>query len=422
MYLRGSNWSMRHRRRRSNPFVIAALVVLVGVFVYIDRVIVPETGPLFIPTPTPTRDPESYIVEAESYYADGKINQAVESYKQSILVNPNNPANFVALARLQVLTGDYEGAVANAENALLLNPSNPLAHAVRGWALTFIEPVDYLMAEGALREAMDLDPNNPLIHAYYAEMLALQYEAGEGAPDTLERAIEESRKARDLNPNLLEVHRVRGYIYSLTQEYAEAVEEYKAAIAQNGNIADLHISLGLNYQALGDASEAINSFLRANSLNAKDPMASYYTSRTYHRMGEYAKAAQYAETALKVDPSSALLHGNMGSMYFKMEKYEDAIAHLRLAVRGGTTEDGIVVTGIPLSADRLTLEFYNRYGVSLARRNECGEAVQIAAAILDSVPNDEDSVYNAQVEMIQVCQENLENPPVEESGQETPTP
>jgi len=413
MYLRGSNWSMRHRRRRSNPFVIAVLVVLVGVFVYIDRVIVPETGPLFVPTPTPTRDPESYVVEAENYFAEGKINQAIESYHQAILVNPSNPSNFVALARLQVFTGKYSEAVANAENALLLNPNNPLAHAVRGWALTFAEPVDYLMAESALQEALDLDANNALIHAYYAEMLALQYEGEEGAPDTLDRAIEESRKARDLSPNLLEVHRVRGYIYTLTQEYAEAVEEYKAAIAQNGNISELHISLGLNYQALGEYSEAINSFLRANSLNAKDPMASYYTSRTYHRIGEYAKAAQYAESALKVEPSNPLLQGNLGSMYFKLGQYSDAIAHLRLAIRGGTTDDGIVVTGIPLSTDRLTLEFYNRYGVALAIQNECGEAIQIAQAILNGVPNNEDSVYNAQVEMIQVCQENLENPPAE---------
>jgi len=422
MYLRGSNWSMRHRRRRSNPFVIAVLVVLVGVFIYIDRVIVPETGPLFVPTPTATRDPESYVVEAESFFAEGKITQAIESYQQAILVNPSNPSNFVALARLQVFTGKYTDAVANAENALLLNPNNPLAHAVRGWALTFVEPFDYLMAEGALQAALDLDANNPLVHAYYAEMLALQYEAEEGAPDTLDRAIEESRKARDLNPNLLEVHRVRGYIHTLTQEYPEAVEEYKAAIAQNGNIAELHISLGLNYQALGEYSEAINSFLRASSLNAKDPMASYYTSRTYHRIGEYAKAAQYAETSLKMDPSNALLQGNLGSMYFKMGEYSDAIAHLRLAVRGGSTEDGIVVIGIPLSTDRLTLEFYNRYGVALAIQNECGEAVQIAKAILDSVPNNEDSVYNAQVEMIQVCQENLENPPTAAPEQATPSP
>jgi tetratricopeptide (TPR) repeat protein len=225
---------------------------------------------------------------------------------------------------------------------------------------------------------------------------------------------------------LLEVHRVRGYIYTLTQEYAEAVTEYKAAISQNSNLAELHISLGLNYQALGDYSEAINSFLRANSLNAKDPMASYYTSRTYHRIGEYAKAAQYAETALKVDPANAMLHGNLGSMYYKLGQYPEAITHLRLAVRGGTAEEGLVVTGIPLSIDRLTLEFYNRYGVSLARQNECGEAVQIAAAILESV-TDEDSIYNAQVEMIQVCQENLENPPAEpeatpEAGEGTPAP
>ena len=41
------------------------LVVLVGALVYINQVVVPAVPPLFIPTPTATRSPESYVTDAE---------------------------------------------------------------------------------------------------------------------------------------------------------------------------------------------------------------------------------------------------------------------------------------------------------------------------------------------------------------------
>ena len=65
MYLRGSKLSMTRRRRRFNVLRILMWVLLIGAMVYVNQVIVPTTGPLFIPTPTPTRSPESYVADAQ---------------------------------------------------------------------------------------------------------------------------------------------------------------------------------------------------------------------------------------------------------------------------------------------------------------------------------------------------------------------
>jgi tetratricopeptide (TPR) repeat protein len=406
MYLRGSKWSLNRRRRRSNPFFITVLVILIAVFFYIDRVVVPTTSPLFLPTLTPTRHPESYLVDAENFYATGKLPQAMEAYQKAIQANPNNPSIFITLARLQVLTGNYKEALSNAENALLINANNPMAHAVRGWALGFMTPPDFLQAEGSIKESLRMDPNSALTHAYYAEVLGMQHELKQGALDTLERAIQESRIARDLDPNLFEVRRVRGYIYTLTSEYQEAADEYKAAIAINENIPNLHVSLGLCHEALEDYTEAINSYQRAYTLNPTNPFPSYRMSRTYAKVGEWTLAVQHAETALKLDPANAGMNGNLGSMYYKKGQYDRAIQYLRLAIRGGNTPDGLEVEGIPLDNSLRTLEFYNRYGLALARMNECNDAVQVAQLLIQGIPNDPDTVYNAQ-EMIRICQENL---------------
>ena len=69
MYLRGSKWNMtRKRRKRSNPLRVFILVVLIAAMIYVNRVVIPNTPPLFVPTPTPTRSPESFVNQAESLY------------------------------------------------------------------------------------------------------------------------------------------------------------------------------------------------------------------------------------------------------------------------------------------------------------------------------------------------------------------
>ena len=159
----------RRPKRRSSPWRILLLLALIGIALYFNQVVVPATPPLFIPTPTPTRSPESFIAEAEQFYNEGKLTQSIEAYKQAILADPNNPSLYVTLARIQVFAGDYKDAVTNTQNALLKNPNNPLAHAVQGWALGFTG--DYLAAEAAIKKALELDANNALAHAYYAEIL-----------------------------------------------------------------------------------------------------------------------------------------------------------------------------------------------------------------------------------------------------------
>ena len=72
----------------------------------------------FVPTPTPTRSSESFLNEAATLFKEGKLTQAIADYKQAILADPQNPAYYVDMARLQVFAGLYEDARTSAENAL----------------------------------------------------------------------------------------------------------------------------------------------------------------------------------------------------------------------------------------------------------------------------------------------------------------
>jgi tetratricopeptide (TPR) repeat protein len=113
MYLSGSKWNTRayRRRRRTSPWRVIALVILIAGVIYFERTVVPRTPPLFVPTTVPTRSPASFILEAESLFQAGKLDQAEAAYLQAIEVDPQAVQLYTQLARVQVFSGKYDQAV-----------------------------------------------------------------------------------------------------------------------------------------------------------------------------------------------------------------------------------------------------------------------------------------------------------------------
>lgn len=423
MYLKGSKWSMNRRRTRPNWFRIILLCLLVLGGSYVNRFILPNQPQLGVPSPTPTRSPESFVTEAQQYFKDGKLIPAIASYQQAIISNPDDPTIYIALARVQVFAGQYREAEESTRSAILLNNDSSMAHAVLGWALGAQEK--YIEAEDSIKTALALDANNALAHAYYVEILV-----DSGSFELLEKAIEESRVAIALDPNALETHRARGIIYEAVGDYDKAIGEFDIAIGINSKIADLYLRRGLNYRQLGSYIDAVTDFTTADSLNPDDPTPDYYISRTYATSGEYGKAMQYAESAVVNDPVDTNLHGNLGVMYYRNSYLTEAIEQFAYVVNGGFTSDGQQIEPMTLVPNNVRIaEYYSMYGLALAKTNKCSEALNIARTIFERIPADEDAIFNANT-IVSRCQQNLEqtaqpNPTSSETdsaSDATPTP
>lgn len=408
---------MNRRRRRSNPLTIIILALLVGVGIYVNRVILPTVPPLFVPTPTPTTSPETFIAQADQMVADGKYAQAIEAYRNALLLNPNNPGLFVNIARLQIYTSRFKEALENAGNALVANPGNAQAMAMRGYALG--RTGDYLTAESVLQQAITLDPNNPLPYAYMAEILALRSQTTAGDLEMLNRAIDYSRKAIDFGPNLLEAHRARGIVLEYTTNYEDAVREFEAAIAINRYIADLHIYLGRNYRAIGEDTKAISEYNDAISLNPTNSEPYAALSRTYAKLGEYPNAVSFGTQAVEYAPTDPYMYGNLGTVYYRMGDYPRAIESLTIAVRGGTAANGESVQGLALDYWPVS-EYYTMLGLALAKQGNCTEALPIAQQVSLGVSIEEFSVSNAQ-EIVNICQQTASGEVTPISPTETPS-
>jgi len=403
---------MSRKRKRSSPLLVLVLVVLIAGAVYVDRFIVPTTPPLFIPTATPTRSPESFLNEAGELIQKGKINQAIETYKEAVKADPRNPAVYVTLARWQVLYGDYPGAMENIQNALLLNPNHALALAVRGWILGL--QGDFGAGQVEIEKSLELDPNSALAYAYLAEIYKNKIEAGNEDINTRDQIGQISKKALALDNSLIEVHRARGLVLEVTGNYREAIAELETAVSMNDNLADLHLALGRNYNAAEIYDKAEYEFGRAIALRPDEAEPYAELARMYLKLGQFGKGTQYSEQAVQKDPKDPFLRSLVGSFYYKTGDYKAAIKSLRLAVNGGMSEEGVQVEPVPLDSSIASVNLYTRYGISLAKTNQCGEALKISQKMAEVVADNEDAMYNAQV-IVDTCKEMAANPPVTET-------
>ena len=234
-------------------------------------------------------------------------------------------------------------------------------------------------------------------------MYGLQYESNTAILGVIDNAISNSQKARDMSPNSLETHRARGYIQELVGSYGEAVQEYAAAIEINKYIPELFMRLGrvYYYPDVGQYDLAVEAFREADLLNPSDPLPDVYLSRVYQTQGSYATAIQYAEKAIVDDPTNPFYYGNLGVLYYRNFEYQNAIDMLRLVIRGGVSETGATIEAVPLDYGTIS-QYYQVYGLALARVNECSEALQISEALIKNVAGDEITVFNAN-EIVNIC-------------------
>jgi tetratricopeptide (TPR) repeat protein len=429
MYLRGSKWSMRQRRKPINWFLVVILSLLIVGMIYVDRVVAPTITPPFLPTPTVTRNPASYVSEAQDLFNQGKFAKSIDTYNEAIQINPSDASLYVAVAQVQIYAGKYDDALTSSENALLLNPDNSMAYAVHAWALdkkaSLAANPDYTDADTSIKKALTLDANNGVAHAYYALLLGDMFQNNTGPyTDPIQNAIAESNAAISLAPDRLESHWARALILQLTGNNEEAVQEYLNAIQISPNIADLHLDLGITYRAIGDIDKALEQYQLANTLNPTDYRPSLYSSRALAAIGDYAKAIQYAQQAVTNSPTDPYLRGNLGVWLFKYFQWPDALTQLALAVNGGQSDDGQIIKPQQLTGgDPRIAQYYYTFAILLSKNDRCSEALPITQQLMKTVPNDSDAMYNAQY-VIDQCQAALGTPSVVPSAtpKTTPTP
>src|SRR3989304_1605658 len=91
-----------HRRSQSNVYRMFFWVVLIlGGIWFLRQVQIGVVKPLFLPTPTPTRNADSYALEGEAQFTAGQLKAAIAAYREAVRVDPLDAEAWAKLARIQ---------------------------------------------------------------------------------------------------------------------------------------------------------------------------------------------------------------------------------------------------------------------------------------------------------------------------------
>jgi Flp pilus assembly protein TadD len=201
---------------RSGPFKIAAALVVLGVLgglayaqipIYKDRVSLWQD--------TIEKNPGAWIAYnnlGEIYFAQGRVNEAMEYSRKALELKPDLPEAHGNLANAYYGKKQYEKAVEHYLLLLELDADNIIARNNLAYTLEKLGRVDEAIAR--CREALAIDPSHG--------------------------------KTRYILANLLVDHK---------REYEEAVEHYAAVIAIEPNHLDSQHRIGAVLQALGRREE-----------------------------------------------------------------------------------------------------------------------------------------------------------------------
>ena len=271
----------REAKPRSNPYrILVWMGLILGAVALLLQLRRGEIKPLFMPTPTPTRASQSYRMEAEAYFAAGKLDDpatdqdALGTYELATQMDPNNAQLWAELARIQVysysmLSTDndrltrLQQALASADRAVELDPENSTVRAIRAFVLDWNASSNLItqgqrdaylnQAESEAVRALQLDPNNVLALAFYAEVLVDQQKWSQ-AQQFAEQAVARA-------PELMDVHRVYATVLENVAEYRTSIEQYLAAAEITPNFTYLYLRVGYGYRNL-----ALNELTTAGQL------------------------------------------------------------------------------------------------------------------------------------------------------------
>jgi len=119
-------------------------------------------------------------------------------------------------------------------------------------------------------------------------------------------------------------------------KYEAAVKDLKQAAQLSPDWEDPHYVLALSLTELRQLKEAIDEFKQVVKLAIKDEpkILSYYNmGNAYADLGQYEKAIESYQEAIKLNADLSKPHNNLGLAYAASGRLEDALAEFKQAVQ-----------------------------------------------------------------------------------------
>ena len=278
-----------------------------------------------IPASKPRSNPDSaggqLNNQANQLLAEGKVQQAADTYREALRLSPNNALfhynHSLALDKL----GNLSEEERELEAAVKLDPKLGVAHdqlgllALRGGRLD--------KAEQEFKTALVINPRDAEAQDNLGVLFSMQGNDAQAAT-LFQQSIQSDPKYTKAYADLGMMEAKRG-------EYAEAERQFQTAIKMAPDDESGYTALGMLQAKTGREPEAIQNFRKAVALAPASPDAHVNLGIALADQYDLAGGlAQFSE-AIRLAPRLAKAHYNLGRFYFYTGKYDEARKELETA-------------------------------------------------------------------------------------------
>ncbi len=146
-----------------------------------------------------------------------------------------------------------------------------------------------------------------------------------------EEALALLTRAIERNPTLTIAHLKMADIFEGRGDYAAAERSFATAAEQEPANFDAQYGHGRMLQLLQRLAEAVRAYLRALAIRPTDFGANLNLATTYLQLDGPQQALPYAQQAVRIDPASGAARANLGAVYSALGMHREAVSEYESA-------------------------------------------------------------------------------------------
>jgi tetratricopeptide (TPR) repeat protein len=234
----------------------------------------------------------TYFERGEIYWKKQEVKLAYESYKKSILKDPQFTDGIIKKASIDIVLNNFSEALNLLDQALKIQVTNPIPYYFKG--RLFKAKGDTTLAISSYQTAVELDPKyydayvelallvaaqkNDLAEEYYKTAIGIRprsievwynramflQENGNRHPEYYVQALSCYDTIAHIDTNFFGAYYNKGFIYfTYLKEYTKAVTCYTQAIKSFPSYYQAFYSRGLCYEVMNDKKSALEDYNKA---------------------------------------------------------------------------------------------------------------------------------------------------------------
>jgi predicted O-linked N-acetylglucosamine transferase (SPINDLY family) len=271
---------------------------------------------------TPTASARELMEAALRAHQAGELSQAVDFYRQFLVLRPGHPDALNNLGNALLQLGKPDEAIDACRRALATRAAYAEAHLNIGMALQKLGRLGEAME--AYRQALAVRPD--FVQAINSLGTALQQNG------QLDEAASTYRKAVELAPGYRDALNNLGNTLRESGQLEAAIDVFRQALSHHPYDAEVLNNLGITLEEIGNLDEAERSFREAIRARPRFAQAFYNLGNTLQKKGNLDDTIAAFQEALGIDPEMVEAWVNLGNVLCESGRAAEAFEHYRRAV------------------------------------------------------------------------------------------